>query len=126
MKPEDMKEVLGNMVFQFGYRGVKNGRPIIWTGGLSALEGAFNALGWDDPHYLPEEGYTCEIKGCMEEDTCGTHWGDNSLYLRLCSKHYENSLWGEPLPKVKQYALDREATRVPITRCLPMSLNTDE
>lgn len=108
------------MVMQFGYRGVKNNKPIIWTGGLSALEGAFIALGWDDPHYLPEQGYTCEVKGCMEEDTCGMHWGDSPLYLRLCSKHHMQAWRGEPMPEIKQYALDREAKRDPETGILPL------
>ena len=71
------KEVLEDIVFQFGYRGVKNKKPVIHTAGLSALEEAFEVLGWDDPHYLPEQGYTCEVVGCMEEDTYGMHWGDN-------------------------------------------------
>ena len=48
------KDALEEMVWQFGHRGVKNNQPIIWTGGLSALESAFEALGWEDPHYLPE------------------------------------------------------------------------
>jgi len=50
-----MKEALEDMIFQFGYRSVVNGKPVIFTGGLSALESAFEALGWDDPHYIPEE-----------------------------------------------------------------------
>ena len=104
-----LKEVLEELVFQFAPRGVKTGKPIIWTGGLSALEGAFEALGWDDPHYLPEEGYTCEIKGCMEVDTCGVPWGD--LFLCLCSDHYMDSFHGKERPPVKAYALRREATR---------------
>lgn len=113
------KEALEDMVFQFGHRGVKNKKPMIWTGGLSALEEAFEVLGWDNPHYLPEQGYTCEVVGCMEADTCGTHWGDNKLYLRLCSKHYRQSYSGVPMPPIKQYALDREVKRNPITGILP-------
>ena len=99
MADTGLQEALESMVYQFGYRGVKDGKPMIGTGGLSALEEAFEALGWDDPHYLPEEGFTCEIMGCMEADTCGTHWG--ALYLRLCSKHYQASQEGKPCPDVK-------------------------
>jgi hypothetical protein len=112
----DYKEALEDMVWQFGYRGVKDNKPVIHTGGLSALEGAFEALGWEDPHYLPEEGYTCEVVGCMEPDTCGTHWG--KLYLRLCYEHYLQSEMGKPMPAIKQWALDREAKRDPHTRIL--------
>ena len=112
------REALEDMVWQFGYRGVKNKRPVIHTGGLSALEGAFEALGWDDPRYLPDaEGYCCEIEGCVEADTCGLSWGD--LYLRLCSNHAKDCFDNKPCPKVKQWAIDREARRDPITRCLP-------
>lgn len=118
MKVSNYKEALRDMVFQFGYRGVKNGLPMIWTGGLSALEGAFEVLGWQDPHYLPEEGYTCEVKGCMEADTSGTHWGDSKIYLRLCPEHYRQSYSGKPMPEIKQYALDREAKRDPVTGVL--------
>jgi hypothetical protein len=111
----DYKEALEDMVWQFGYRGVKNNKPVIHTGGLSALESAFEVLGWDDPHYLPEEGYTCEVVGCVEPDTCGTHWGDNPLYLRLCSEHYRQSCSGVLMPLIKQWALGREVKRDPKT-----------
>ena len=110
------KEALEEMVWQFGYRSVHNGKPAIHTGGLSALESAFDTLGWDDPHYLPEEGCTCEVVGCMEADTCGVHWGE--LYLRLCSEHGRQT--NQERPPIKQWALDREATRDPVTRCLPI------
>ena len=113
-----MKEALEDMVWQFGYRGIKNRKPVIHTGGLSALERAFEALGWEDPHFIPEEGNTCEVKRCLEHDTCGTHWGD--LYLRLCGKHIRDAHWNRTRPKIKQYALDREAKRDPITRILPV------
>ena len=43
MTLHELREALEGMVWQFGYRGVKSGRPIIWTGGLSALEEAFEA-----------------------------------------------------------------------------------
>jgi len=113
------KEALEEMVWQFGDRGVKNGKPIIWTGGLSALQSAFDALSWEDPHYLPDaEGYCCEVEGCLEADTCGTLWGDSKLYLRLCLEHSKQSYLGMPMPKIKQWALDREARRDPITGIL--------
>ena len=114
------KEALKSMVQQFGRRSVKSKKPVIHTGGLSALEEAFLALGWDDPHYLPEEGYTCEVVGCMEADTAGTHWGESKLYLRLCHEHLRQSYSGEPMPPLKQWALDREAKRDPVTRFLPL------
>ena len=104
-----MKEALEDMVMQFGYRGVANKRPMITTGGLSALESAFEALGWDDPHYLKEEGNTCEIVGCMEESVSGLRWG--KYYLRLCSKHSSMAFKKKRRPPVKKYAIERELKR---------------
>ena len=113
------KEALEEMVWQFGYRGTKKGQPIIWTGGLSALEGAFEALGWDDPHFLPiAEGYCCEVEGCVEQDTNGSIWGD--LYLRLCSKHGKDCWDGKPRPQIRQWAIDREAKRNLVTGILEL------
>ncbi|MBC8274801.1 MAG: hypothetical protein H8E40_07530 [Chloroflexi bacterium] len=118
-KVNKYKDALQDMVWQFGFRGTKEGKPIIWTGGLSALEGAFEALGWEDLHYLPDaEGYCCEIKGCVEPDTSGLRWG--GLYLRLCHEHTKQQFEGKPRPKVKQWAIDRESKRDPITRILPV------
>lgn len=118
---ENLRDALESMVWQFGYRGVKNNKPIIWTGGLSALDEAFEVLGWEDPHYLPEKGCTCEVEGCMEPDTCGTHWekGDD-LYLRLCSKHYQDTYSGKSRPPIKQYAIEWESKRDPTTGILPI------
>lgn len=110
----ELRDALERLILQFGFRGVKNNKPIIWTGGSSALEEAFEALGWTDPHYLQEEGYTCEVLGCMEEDTAGTYWGRSKLYLRLCSNHYKESLGGVPMPPIKKWALERKKSRDPI------------
>jgi hypothetical protein len=113
----DIKEALESMVWQFGYRGVKDGKPCIGTGGMSALEDAFFALGWDDPTIIPEDGNTCEISGCMEPCSSGQVWGD--LYLSLCYNHSAMIRKGEERPPVKQYAIDREATRDKETGFLP-------
>lgn len=115
---DGIKEIIKQLIFQFGYRGVKKNKPVIHTAGLSALEEAFEVLGWEDPHYLPEQGFTCEVKGCMNEDTVGMHWGNSKLYLRLCSEHHMQAFRNKPIPEIKQYALDREAKRDPITGIL--------
>jgi hypothetical protein len=46
---EQLTDALKDMVWQFAYRGVKSGKENIHTGGLSALELAFDVLGWVDP-----------------------------------------------------------------------------
>ena len=46
---DELKEALADMVNQFAYEGTKNGEGVMRTGGLSALEDAFVALGLSDP-----------------------------------------------------------------------------
>jgi hypothetical protein len=80
---EELKEALHSMVWQFANVGKKKGRLVLHTGGLSALEEAFSALGWDDPHPCPER--ECEYPRCHEEATCGTPTAKG--YKRCCFKH---------------------------------------
>lgn len=77
------RDVVEDMVFQFAYRDNDNERRWLSAGGLSALEYAFEALGWDDPHYIETDG--CEHPGCARWSTCGTPTPDG--YKRLCSEH---------------------------------------
>ena len=115
---KEVEEAIEDLIFQFGDRIVFKGKPAISTYGLSALESAFDVLGWSDPHFIPEEGNTCEIKGCMSEIGSGMNWGD--LYLSLCHKHTGMALKNsEVRPEVKEYALKRESTRDKITGFLP-------
>lgn len=81
---DDMKEFAEDVVYQFGYYGQYNGRLHIGHGGLSTLEWAFDILGWDNPHPVPE--FECEIDGCHEHATCGAPTSDG--YKRMCGKHY--------------------------------------
>ena len=46
----DLREALVDMCEQFAYSGDDGEGPMLYTGGLSALEDAFTALDWDDPH----------------------------------------------------------------------------
>jgi len=46
---DELREALIDMVSQFAYRGTYEGRENLHTGGLSALESAFDALGLSDP-----------------------------------------------------------------------------
>jgi hypothetical protein len=54
----DLREVVKDLVWQFACRGNDHSGKWLSTGSLSALEGAFKALGWDDPYYV--EGGGCE------------------------------------------------------------------
>ena len=81
-------EALEGMVRQFAY--YSNGA--YRTGGLSALEDAFDVLGWDDPH--EDLSNACDEPGCRDEATCG--WptrpggtGPNGGYRRTCGKHWQ-------------------------------------
>lgn len=46
----ELRDALEDLTLQFAYPTTVDGVPAYCTGGLSALEGAFAALGWDDPH----------------------------------------------------------------------------
>ena len=59
-KTEQLKEALFDMVNQFAYHGTKDGVKVIHTGGMSALEDAFDVLGLPDP--CKEEEFESAIK----------------------------------------------------------------
>lgn len=80
----DMKEFAEDVVYQFGYYCQNGGRLHITHGGLSTLEHAFDILGWENPHPVPE--CECQIEGCHEHATCGTPTADG--YKRVCGKHF--------------------------------------
>ena len=83
-----LRAALEDMVRQFAYW--SNSAGGIYTGGLSALEEAFDVLGWDDPYPLPDR--RCDEPGCMEDGTMG--WptrpggtGLNGGYRTTCWDH---------------------------------------
>lgn len=82
----DMKEFAEDVAYQFGYYCQNGGRLHITHGGLSTLEWAFNILGWENPHPVPE--CECEVEGCHEHATCGTPTADG--YKRVCGRHFES------------------------------------
>jgi hypothetical protein len=81
---DDMREFAEDVACQFGYYCQNGGRLHITHGGLSTLEWAFDILGWENPHPVPE--YECEIDGCHEHATCGTPTADG--YKRVCGRHF--------------------------------------
>lgn len=93
----DLREALEDMLFQFGYRGVKDGKRILHTGGLSALEHAFGVLGWEDPHVVTDDS-GCEIAGCHDWASCvgpyprsrakASTASDMAGFGYLCTNHY--------------------------------------
>ena len=80
----DLVEFAEDVAYQFGYYCQNKGRLHITHGGLSTLEWAFDILGWENPHPVPE--CECEIDGCHEHATCGTPTKDG--YKRVCGKHF--------------------------------------
>ena len=80
----DLVEFANDVAYQFGYYCQNNGRLCITHGGLSTLEWAFDILGWENPHPVPE--CECGFDGCHEHATCGTHTRDG--YKRVCGKHF--------------------------------------
>ena len=84
LEPEEIKEFAEDVAYQFGYYFPIKDMLYISTGGLSTLERAFDILGWNDPHPVPE--CECEVPGCHEHATCGTPTKDG--YKRVCGKHF--------------------------------------
>ena len=87
----DMRAFAEDVAFQFGYYCQNGGRLHITHGGLSTLEHAFDILGWENPHPVPE--CECEIEGCHEHATCGTKTKDG--YKWLCGNHCRERREGE-------------------------------
>lgn len=77
----DLESALESMVYQFAYYG----KGVMSTGGLSALEEAFEVLGWDDPHPMPER-MQCYDESCAELATAGEKFPDG-VYRRTCWTH---------------------------------------
>lgn len=88
----DLLSVIDDLVRQFAYEGDKDGLPAYTTGGLSALESGFAALGWDDPHPAPE--CVCQYPGCHEWASCGTRTLDG--YKTVCFDHFQFYTQEEP------------------------------
>lgn len=95
MDDGEWREVVSDLCYQFGYPTTIDGGAGLSTGGLSALECAFEALGWSDPHPTPE--LTCQWPGCDKPSVAGTPWDDPRApineysgrgYIRCCSEHY--------------------------------------
>jgi hypothetical protein len=76
-------EALEAMCRQFAYRGESKDGPTLVTGGLSALEDAFDVLEWGDNHPIPD--LQCDEPGCLKEATCGMP--TDAGYRRVCYDH---------------------------------------
>lgn len=91
MAKSKYRDALEDMVYQFGYSTSKDGQPAIGNGGLSALEHAFDVLGWDNPYIIPDPVW-CDapaVPRCPNRTTCGTPTANG--YKRFCSRHFH--LW---------------------------------
>lgn len=66
-----VQDALESMVWQFAPRFARDGHRYLGAAGLSALEEAFAALGWDDPHPCDDAEMGCAEPGCAEWGTCG-------------------------------------------------------
>ena len=110
------QEAIESLIWQFGFRVIVGDKPAITTGGLSALEEAFEALGWDNPHYVGAS-MECDVEGCHQWRSPQIHW--DGVYVLICAEHFIDYCQKKPLPHLKQTAIDREASRG-ADGCLPM------
>jgi len=49
-----LRQALEGVAWQFGCQGTKNGKEVIHSGCLSAMETAFYVLGWNDPQVVKD------------------------------------------------------------------------
>jgi hypothetical protein len=81
-KPDEARSLVEGLVRQFA---CQTSNPCgLTTGGLSVLEEAFEFLGWDDPHPVPD--MRCDEPGCERHADCG--WPSPSGYRRTCGEHW--------------------------------------
>jgi len=80
---DELRDCLEGMVRQFAYWSDSVGGYT--TGGLSALEEAFELLGWDEPHPYPQS--RCDEPGCMKQVSCG--WPSPEGYRSTCFDHWK-------------------------------------
>lgn len=78
MSEQELREALEGMCRQFAFWS----KGSLWHGGLSALEEAFDVLGWGDLHPCPD--MQCDEPGCTEQATCGVPTPEG--YRHMCSK----------------------------------------
>ncbi len=80
-----LREALEGMVWQFAHRTVSGKKRYLSAGGLSALEEAWDALGWgNQQRHVKELG--CARDGCEQWVEAGLTDDDGS-YVSLCSDH---------------------------------------
>lgn len=67
------------------------------------------------PDFEPSEPYFgyCEVEGCRKEGANSGGCWRNTGYWTVCTDHSQAFRRGEPQPKMKQSAIDREKTRLP-------------
>jgi hypothetical protein len=109
MKKEQLKSALESMVWQFGYRTTINDHLAIVNGGLSALEEAFAALGWGNPHWVDDPTMECDVEGCHQWRAPQIIW--DGFYSCICDRHFAEYCLKKLRPPMKQSAIDREASR---------------
>ena len=81
---KELLDTIESLVTQFAFNYMSLGMPAYGTGGLSALENAFDVLGWSDPQPAPE--HKCQYGKCNQWANCGTPSKDG--YKRVCEKHF--------------------------------------
>ncbi len=79
----ESRDALMSMVQQFAYWGQQGGVGGYVNGGLSALEEAFDILGYDE--FIPAPDAECCASGCHSKANCGTPTSDG--YEWTCGKH---------------------------------------
>jgi hypothetical protein len=68
----------------------------------------------DEPYF----GW-CDVEGCEKEGCSGGNAWRETGYWTVCTKHADDCRKGQPQPKMKQKAIERENSRDKTTGYLP-------
>ena len=113
----ELTDALEDVVWQYAGRIVKGRRRHIHDNALSAMEHAFDVLGYTRPlHDVHKITEGCDIRRCPEWDVAGWHNGDGR-YVRVCRKHFSALRPDPDTGKVANLPLSVKAARREVRRC---------
>ena len=82
----DERAALEEMAMEYATHTTDGKVLLLTTSNMSALQAAFRALGWDDPHEVDGEESGCNYPGCSEWAVYTTIAPDGT-WLRRCKYH---------------------------------------
>lgn len=82
---KELIECIEGLAYQYGMQMDGIGIPLLSSGAISAMEYAFEVLGWPDPKPMKES--ECDYPDCHQWANCGTPTKNG--YKMCCYKHFK-------------------------------------